>query len=169
MESPRRCFVLPIRDIVVFPGIIAPLFVGRPRSLKAIEMAMLQDKTILVATQKDMQVDDPLPEDLYTTGNLCTILQMVRIPDGTTKVLIEAVERVTVKEYIPGKETLEADILPLEWDEHSSPNLEPLKRSVLEQFEKYVTLHPRIPAEVLITIMNVDDPRQISDLVSSQL
>lgn len=169
MESPRRCFVLPIRDIVVFPGIIAPLFVGRPRSLKAIEMAMLQDKTILVATQKDMQVDDPLPEDLYTTGNLCTILQMVRIPDGTTKVLIEAVERVTVQEYLPGKETLEADILPLEWDEHSSPNLEPLKRSVLEQFEKYVTLHPRIPAEVLITIMNVDDPRQISDLVSSHL
>ncbi len=169
MDSPRRCFVLPIRDIVVFPGIIAPLFVGRPRSLKAIEMAMLQDKTILVATQKDMQVDDPLPEDLYTTGNLCTILQMVRIPDGTTKVLIEAVERVTVKEYFPGKETLEADVLPLEWEEHSSPNLEPLKRSVLEQFEKYVTLHPRIPAEVLITIMNVDDPRQISDLVSSHL
>lgn len=169
MDSPRRCFVLPIRDIVVFPGIIAPLFVGRPRSLKAIEMAMLQDKTILVATQKDMQVDDPLPEDLYTTGNLCTILQMVRIPDGTTKVLIEAVERVTVKDYLPGKETLEADVLPLEWEEHSSPNLEPLKRSVLEQFEKYVTLHPRIPAEVLITIMNVDDPRQISDLVSSHL
>lgn len=169
MDSPRRCFVLPIRDIVVFPGIIAPLFVGRPRSLKAIEMAMLQDKTILVATQKDMQVDDPLPEDLYSTGNLCTILQMVRIPDGTTKVLIEAVERVTVQEYLPGKETLEADVLPLEWDEHSSPNLEPLKRSVLEQFEKYVTLHPRIPAEVLITIMNVDDPRQISDLVSSHL
>ncbi len=169
MDSPRRCFVLPIRDIVVFPGIIAPLFVGRPRSLKAIEMAMLQDKTILVATQKDMQVDDPLPEDLYTTGNLCTILQMVRIPDGTTKVLIEAVERVTVKDYLPGKETLEADVLPLEWEAHSSPNLEPLKRSVLEQFEKYVTLHPRIPAEVLITIMNVDDPRQISDLVSSHL
>ena len=102
MDSPRRCFVLPIRDIVVFPGIIAPLFVGRPRSLKAIEMAMLQDKTILVVTQKDMQVDDPLPEDLYDTGNLCTILQMVRIPDGTTKVLIEAVERVTVQQYLHG-------------------------------------------------------------------
>ena len=169
MDSPRRCFVLPIRDIVVFPGIIAPLFVGRPRSLKAIEMAMLQDKTILVVTQKDMQVDDPLPEDLYDTGNLCTILQMVRIPDGTTKVLIEAVERVTVQQYLHGKETLEAEILSLEWEEHSSPNLEPLKRSVLEQFEKYVTLHPRIPAEVLITIMNVDDPRQISDLVASHL
>lgn len=169
MESPRRCYVLPIRDIVVFPGIIAPLFVGRPRSLKAIEMAMLQDRNILVVAQKDMQIDDPRVEDLYTVGTLCTILQMVRIPDGTTKVLIEGVERVRVESFSRGKEALEADVVPLPWDESVSPNLEALKRSVLEQFDKYVTLHPRIPAEVLVTVMNVDDPRQISDLVSSHL
>ena len=168
-KSPRHCYVLPVRDIVVFPGIIAPLFVGRPRSLKAIEMAMLQDKTILVVAQKDMQVDDPGVDDLYSVGTLCSILQMVRIPDGTTKVLIEGVERVRVASYLPRKEAVEAEVEPLAWEEVSSPNIEALKRSVLEQFEKYVTLHPRIPSEVLITVMNVEDARQISELVGSHL
>jgi len=168
-SGPRRCFVLPVRDIVVFPGIIAPLFVGRPRSLKAIEMAMLQDRNVLVVAQKEMQVDDPRIEDLYSVGTVCSILQMVRIPDGTTKVLIEGVERVQVSSYGKGKEALEAEVVSLPWEDHRSPNLEALKRSVLEQFEKYVTLHPRIPGEVLISVMNVEDPRQISDLVGSHL
>lgn len=168
-SGPRRCFVLPVRDIVIFPGIIAPLFVGRPRSLKAIEMAMLQDRNVLVVAQKEMQVDDPRIEDLYSVGTVCSILQMVRIPDGTTKVLIEGVERVQIESYGKGKETLEAEVVSLPWEEHHSPNLEALKRSVLEQFEKYVTLHPRIPGEVLISVMNVEDPRQISDLVGSHL
>jgi ATP-dependent Lon protease len=100
---------------------------------------------------------------------LCTILQMVRIPDGTTKILIEGVEKVRLESIKRGKESLEADVFPLPWEESQSANLEALKRAVLEQFEKYVTLHPRIPAEVLVTVMNVDDPKQISDLVSSHL
>lgn len=169
MDERRICHVLPIRDIVIFPGIIAPLFVGRPRSLKAIEMAMLQDRNILVVAQKEMQIDDPRVEDLHTVGTLCTILQMVRIPDGTTKVLIEGVERVKIESFTRGKESIEAEFVSLPWEESSSPNLEALKRSVLEQFEKYVTLHPRIPAEVLVSVMNAEDPRQISELVSSHL
>ena len=169
MDERRLCHVLPIRDIVIFPGIIAPLFVGRPRSLKAIEMAMLQDRNILVVAQKEMQIDDPRVEDLHTVGTLCTILQMVRIPDGTTKVLIEGVERVKIESFTRGKESIEAEFVSLPWEESSSPNLEALKRSVLEQFEKYVTLHPRIPAEVLVSVMNAEDPRQISELVSSHL
>ncbi|MDD3917488.1 MAG: LON peptidase substrate-binding domain-containing protein, partial [Synergistaceae bacterium] len=115
-SGPRSCFVLPVRDIVIFPGIIAPLFVGRPRSLKAIEMAMLQDRNVLVVAQKEMQVDDPRVEDLYSVGTVCSILQMVRIPDGTTKVLIEGVERVQVVSYGKGKETLEADVVSLPWE-----------------------------------------------------
>jgi ATP-dependent Lon protease len=165
----QRCFVLPVRDVVVFPGVIAPLFVGRPRSLKAIEMAMLQDRTIFVVAQKDMQVDDPGEDDLYAVGTICSLLQMVRIPDGTTKVLIEGVSRGRVEAYHRGKETLEADIVPLSSPEGISASLEPLKRSVLEQFEKYVTLHPRIPNEVLISVLNVDDPKQLADLVASHL
>lgn len=169
MEERRRSYVLPIRDIVVFPGIIVPLFVGRPRSLKAIEMAMLEDRSITVVAQREMDTDDPVVDDLHSVGVLCTILQMVRIPDGTTKILIEGVEKVRLESIKRGKESLEADVFPLPWEESQSANLEALKRAVLEQFEKYVTLHPRIPAEVLVTVMNVDDPKQISDLVSSHL
>ena len=169
MEERRRSYVLPIRDIVVFPGIIVPLFVGRPRSLKAIEMAMLEDRSITVVAQREMDTDDPGVDDLHSVGVLCTILQMVRIPDGTTKILIEGVEKVRLESIKRGKESLEADVFPLPWEESQSSNLEALKRAVLEQFEKYVTLHPRIPAEVLVTVMNVDDPKQISDLVSSHL
>lgn len=169
MDPTRRKYVLPVRDMVVFPGIIAPLFVGRPRSLKAIEMAMLQDRRIFVVAQREMQVDDPSEADLHPVGTLCTILQMVRIPDGTTKVLIEGTERGTGRAYSKDHETLQAEFEPLLWDEKGHPNLEALKRTVIEQFEKYVTLHPRIPSEVLITVMNVEDPRQIFNLVSSHL
>lgn len=169
MEPTRRRYVLPVRDMVVFPGIIAPLFVGRPRSLKAIEMAMLQDRTIFVVAQKEMRVDDPAVDDLHSVGTLCTILQMVRIPDGTTKVLIEGTERGRAGQYGKEQETFQIEFEPVLWEEKGTPNLEPLRRSVLEQFEKYVTLHPRIPSEVLITVMNVDDPRQIYNLVSSHL
>lgn len=169
MENSRRCYVLPIRDVVVFPGIIFPLFVGRPRSLKAIEMAMLEDKTVLVVAQNDMEIEDPGIDQLFKVGTLCNILQMVRIPDGTTKVLIEGVERVRVENYIRGKETTTADVEPLPWKDKASQGVEALKRAVLEQFEKYVTLHPRIPAEVLVTILTVEDPGRISDLVGSHL
>ena len=168
-QTNQRCFVLPVRDVVVFPGVIAPLFVGRPRSLKAIEMAMLQDRTVFVVAQKDMQVDDPKEEDLYSVGTICSLLQMVRIPDGTTKVLIEGISRGRVEMYQRGKETLEADIVPVTLPEGATSSLEPLRRSVLEQFEKYVTLHPRIPNEVLISVLNVEDSRQLADLVASHL
>ncbi len=165
----KQSCVLPVRDIVLFPGIITPLFVGRPRSLKAIELAMLQDRTIVVVAQKDMQVEDPNPDELFEVGTLCNILQMVRIPDGTTKVLIEAVEKVKIVQFIKGKEVLEADIQTIHWDKPLSEQSEALRRSVLEQFEKYVTLHPKIPSEVLISAMNIDDAAQLADLVASHL
>lgn len=165
----KQACVLPVRDIVLFPGIITPLFVGRPRSLKAIELAMLQDRTIVVVAQKDMQVEDPDPDELFEVGTLCNILQMVRIPDGTTKVLIEGVEKVKIVQFIKGKEVLEADIETIRWDKPLSEQSEALRRSVLEQFEKYVTLHPKIPSEVLISAMNIDDAAQLADLVASHL
>lgn len=165
----QHYYVLPVRDMVLFPGIIAPLFVGRPRSLKAIEHAMLQDRKILVVAQKDVETEDPEASDLYKVGTVCNILQMVRIPDGTTKVLIEGVERVNIERLIKGKEVLEADVASIPKDSSGTENTEALKRSVLEQFEKYVTLHPRIPNEVLVSAMNLDDPGQIADLVASHI
>lgn len=169
IDNRRQSHVLPVRDLVLFPGIITPLFVGRPRSLKAIEMAMLQDRTIVVVAQKDMQIEDPDPADLFTVGTLCNILQMVRIPDGTTKVLIEGVEKVNIVHFHKGKEVIEAEIESVRWDKSLSEKSEALKRSVLEQFEKYVTLHPKIPSEVLVSAMNIDDPAQLADLVASHL
>ncbi|MBN1334244.1 MAG: endopeptidase La [Synergistales bacterium] len=165
----KHYHVLPVRDMVIFPGIIAPLFVGRPRSLKAIELSMLQDRVILVVAQKDMQLEDPDTADLFNVGTLCNILQMVRIPDGTTKVLIEGLERVRIEQFIKGKEILEADAISIQREVFITENLEALKRSVLELFEKYVTLHPKIPSEVLISAMNIDDPAQLADLVASHL
>lgn len=165
----QHYYVLPVRDMVLFPGIIAPLFVGRPRSLKAIEHAMLQERKILVVAQKDVETEDPEASDLYKVGTVCNILQMVRIPDGTTKVLIEGVERVNIESLIKGKEVLEADVASIPKDSSGTENTEALKRSVLEQFEKYVTLHPRIPNEVLVSAMNLDDPGQIADLVASHI
>lgn len=169
LENTKHSYVLPVRDLVLFPGIITPLFVGRPRSLKAIELAMLQDRTIVVVAQKDMQVEDPNPEDIFEVGTLCNILQMVRIPDGTTKVLIEGVEKVRVLQFIKGKEVLEAETSSVKWEHPLSEKSEALRRSVLEQFEKYVTLHPKIPSEVLVSAMNIDDAAQLADLVASHL
>lgn len=169
IDNRRQSHVLPVRDLVLFPGIITPLFVGRPRSLKAIEMAMLQDRTIVVVAQKDMQIEDPDPSDLFKVGTLCNILQMVRIPDGTTKVLIEGVEKVNILQFHKGKEVIEAEVESVRWDEPLSEKSEALKRSVLEQFEKYVTLHPKIPSEVLVSAMNIDDAAQLADLVASHL
>ena len=168
-ESTRQYHVLPVRDLVLFPGIITPLFVGRPRSLKAIELAMLQDKTVVIVAQKDMQTEDPEPEDLFEVGTLCNILQMIRIPDGTTKVLIEGIDKVRILRFTKGTEVLEADVVPVKWEKNFSEKSEALKRSVLEQFEKYVTLHPKIPSEVLVSAVNIEDPGQLADLVASHL
>jgi len=162
-------YVLPVRDMVIFPGIIAPLFVGRPRSLKAIEHAMLQERKILLVAQKEVETEDPEASDLYTVGTVCNILQMVRIPDGTTKVLIEGMERVNIEEIRKGKEVLEADVIPIPKVQVESENIEALKRSVLEQFERYVTLHPRIPNEVLVSALNMEDAGQIADIIASHI
>jgi len=165
----QHYYVLPVRDMVIFPGIIAPLFVGRPRSLKAIEHAMLQERKILLVAQKEVETEDPEASDLYTVGTVCNILQMVRIPDGTTKVLIEGMERVNIEEIRKGKEVLEADVIPIPKVQVESENIEALKRSVLEQFERYVTLHPRIPNEVLVSALNMEDAGQIADIIASHI
>lgn len=168
-DSLRRIPVLPVRDLVLFPGIIAPLFVGRPRSLKALEEAMLRDKNILVVAQKEMYVDDPSAEDLYHVGTLCHVLQMVRVPDGTTKALVEGIARVGVDRYSLERDYFEAEISRIETSVIQTDRIEALRRSVLEQFEHYVTLHPKIPSEVVMSVMSVEDPGQMADLISSHL
>lgn len=161
--------VLPIRDVVIFPGVIAPLFVGRPRLLRSVEEASVSDKNLLVVAQRDIGTEDPKPEDLYSIGTLCQVIQMVRIPDGSTKVLIEGSSRALVQEFLPGSDFLAADILPIEFDGDLSPKAEPLRRTVLEQFERYVNLHPKLPIEIAFSLSSVEDPFLFADIVSSHI
>ncbi len=169
-EGPMsRVPVLPVRDIVLFPGIIVPLFVGRPRSLKALEDAMLKERKVLVLAQREMQMDDPTEEDLFRVGTLCHVLQMVRVPDGTTKALVEGTDRVLVGSFSMEKDYFEAFLTPLEGSFGDLEKVEALRRSVLEHFERYVALHPKIPNEVAMSVLSVENPGQFADLVASHL
>jgi len=161
--------VLPVRDVVIFPGVIAPLFVGRPRSLKSVEEASLNDKSILVVAQKDPLLEDPGPDDLYPMGTLCRVIQMIRLPDGSTKVLIEGNVRALVQEYAHVDDYLAADVIPVGYDGDPSAATEPLRRAVLEQFEKYVNLHPKLPVEIAFSLVSVEDPFLFADIVSSHV
>ena len=154
-ETPEEgiCPVLPVRDMVLFPGIIIPLFVGRPRSIRAMESALLQDKKVFVAAQTDNGTEDPEIGDLYKVGTLCNVLQVVRVPDGTTKVLVEGIARMRVREYRLDKDILTAHVVPMPWIQAESANLEPWRRRVLGSFECYNTLQPRIPNEVMTSIL----------------
>lgn len=168
-DNSRIYPILPIRDAVLFPGIITPLFVGRPRSMKAIENALLHDKKIFVITQKKMGMEDPDTGDLYDTGTLCSILQMARIPDGTTKVLVEGLARMKIAVYTTSGDVLEARLLPMPWRNPNTPNMEALKRRVLDGFERYNMLQPRIPGEVMSSILSIEDVGQIVNLIGSHI
>ncbi|MDR1580202.1 MAG: endopeptidase La [Synergistaceae bacterium] len=161
--------VLPVRDIVIFPGVIAPLFVGRPRSLKGVEEASISDKNLLVVAQKDSVSEDPGPDELYFMGTMCHVIQMVRLPDGSTKVLIEGHARARVNEYINAGEYLAADAVAVNFDGKPSPRAEPLRRAVLEQFERYVNLHPKLPIEIAFSLSSVEDPFLFADIIASHI
>ncbi|NLL36098.1 MAG: endopeptidase La [Fretibacterium sp.] len=167
--------VLPVRDVVLFPGVIAPLFVGRPRSLRALEYALLHDRELFVVAQRDSAPDEPEVEDLYEVGTLCNVLQMVRIPDGTTKVLVEGMARMRVLEYVradgrrEGEEALMASLESMPWLNSDSKDLEPWRRRVLEAFERYNTLQPRIPNEVMGSILELNDLEQLINLVGAHI
>jgi ATP-dependent Lon protease len=161
--------VLPARDVVIFPGVIAPLFVGRPRSLKSIEEASLSDKNLLIVAQRDNSAEDPSPSELYNVGTLCQVIQMVRIPDGSTKVLIEGSSRAIVQSYYPAGDYLSAEIIQADYDGELSSGAEPLRRVVLEQFERYVNLHPKLPIEIAFSLSSVEDCFLFADIVASHI
>ena len=164
-----RLPILPVRDVVIFPGAIVSLFVGRPRSLKAIEVATLQDKKLFIVTQRDMHVDEPTAEDLYGMGVCCAVLQAVRLPDGTTKVLVEGLERAKVLEFAIGRELIEAWVEVLPSERIEGPHIEALRRNVMEQFERYAALNPKLPAGTLMSVADVEDAGAFADLVASHL
>jgi len=161
--------VLPLRDIVVFPHMIVPLFVGREKSIKALEKAMGTGKNILLAAQKDAKIDDPLPEDINSIGTLSSILQMLRLPDGTVKVLVEGQGRIRIREYIQTDDYFCATFEDLEIPTPLAPKLEAMMRSVVERFERYSKLNKKIPQEILATVATINDPGKFADTVIAQL
>ncbi len=161
--------VLPLRDIVVFPHMIVPLFVGREKSVKALEHVMQDNKEILLITQKLPSEDEPNGEDLYKVGTIGNILQLLKLPDGTVKVLVEGGARVEVAEYIEKGDYIEAKANLVKKPEIVDDELEALSRAVISQFEQYVKLNKKIPPEVIVSINQIDDIVKMADTIASHL
>ena len=161
--------VLPLRDIVVFPHMIVPLFVGREKSVKALEHVMQEDKQILLVTQKSPAQDDPGPDDLYEVGTVGTILQLLKLPDGTVKVLVEGSKRVRAKKYSDRRDYLEAYVEIIPDASARSEDLEALGRAAISQFEQYIKLNKKIPPEVIVSINQIDEPSKLADTIAAHL
>ena len=161
--------VLPLRDIVVFPHMIVPLFVGREKSVRALEDVMKDDKQILLATQKTAADDDPSPDDIYTVGTIATVLQLLKLPDGTVKVLVEGIQRARITEFTDNPDFFEASADRMVDEESDEPEKEALSRAVVGQFEQYIKLNKKIPPEVLVSVNQIEDPAKLTDTIASHL
>jgi ATP-dependent Lon protease len=162
--------VLPVRDVVVYPHMVQPLFVGREKSILALDQAMKADpRRIVVLSQRQPDIDDPKPDDLYRFGTIATVLQLVKLPDGTVKVLVEGVERASVDElhggdYYTAKVTSQADV-----EQYDEKEMDVLTRSVISQFEQYVKLNKKVPPEMLTALAGIEQPGRLADSVAAQM
>jgi ATP-dependent Lon protease len=161
--------VLPLRDIVVFPGMIVPLFVGREKSVKALEEVMKDDKQILLIAQKNATQDDPGPDDIYNIGTLGTVLQLLKLPDDTVKVLVEGGKRVRIAGYTDKVEFFEARAVEMEEQSGDPAELQAAARTVVSEFENYVKLNKKVPPEVVVSINKIEEPAKLADTISAHL
>ena len=161
--------VLPLRDIVVFPHMIVPLFVGREKSVRALEDVMADDKQILLVTQKNAAQDDPTPGDIYMMGTVATVLQLLKLPDGTVKVLVEGNQRARIDSFVDHADFFQANAVLIEDDVESQQELEALSRAVVGEFEQYIKLNKKVPPEVLISVNQIEDPGKLADTVAQHL
>src|SRR5690242_18421785 len=161
--------LLPLRDVVVFPHMVIPLFVGRPKSIKALEAAMEEGKNVVLVAQKSAAKDEPNPEDLYDVGTVSTILQMLKLPDGTVKVLVEGVQRARIERVLTDKANFEAEIELIASEEPDSNEVEAMRRTLLAQFDQYVKLNKKIPPEVLTSLAGIDGAGRLSDTIAAHL
>ncbi|HSI47337.1 MAG TPA: endopeptidase La [Ideonella sp.] len=168
-SEPITLPLLPLRDVVVFPHMVIPLFVGRPKSIKALEAAMEAGRQIMLVAQKAAGKDEPRAEDLFDVGCISSILQMLKLPDGTVKVLVEGVQRANTREVTDGEEHFSAEVMPIEPAGEASPEVEALRRAVTQQFDQYVKLNKKIPPEILTSIAGIDDPGRLADTIAAHL
>src|ERR1043166_1421137 len=167
--APEFFPVLPLRDIVVFPYMIVPLFVGREKSIAALEEVMRSDKQILLVAQKNASDDEPTTDGIYAMGTLASVLQLLKLPDGTVKVLVEGTRRAAIKRYTENESYFEAEIERVEETLGAEDEIEALSRSVVSQFESYVKLNKKISPEVLGTASQIEDYSKLSDTIASHL
>jgi len=175
--SPIELPMLPLRDVVVFPHMVIPLFVGRPKSIKALEVAMETDRRIMLVAQKTAAKDEPLVTDMFGVGCVSTILQMLKLPDGTVKVLVEGHQRATVEKIDDADSHFTAmvtpvaseEVLGVEDEKDKGSEVEALRRAVMQQFDQYVKLNKKIPAEILTSIASIDDAGRLADTIAAHL
>ncbi|NOR37134.1 MAG: endopeptidase La, partial [Woeseiaceae bacterium] len=161
--------VLPLRDVVVYPHMVIPLFVGRDKSIVALDKAMLAGKRILLVAQKAADNDDPQPSDLYEVGTLATILQLLKLPDGTVKVLVEGSERALVDRYNVGDHFSAEISMLVEDDRHDEREIDVLVRAIIAQFEQYVKMNKKVPPEILTSLSGIDEPGRLADTVAAHM
>ncbi|CAN7494312.1 endopeptidase La [Pseudorhodoferax sp. LjRoot39] len=163
--------LLPLRDVVVFPHMVIPLFVGRPKSIKALEAAMEAERRIMLVAQKAAAKDEPLVTDMFDVGCVSTILQMLKLPDGTVKVLVEGQQRARVNHIEDGESHFNASVTPIALPDASQKNteVEALRRAVMQQFDQYVKLNKKIPPEILTSISSIDDAGRLADTIAAHL
>ncbi len=169
-SEPIQLPLLPLRDVVVFPHMVIPLFVGRPKSIKALEAAMETGKSVLLVAQKAAAKDEPAVTDMFEVGCVSTILQMLKLPDGTVKVLVEGQQRAKVDGIEDGESHFTAHVTPIEvLPAESGSEVEALRRAVMQQFDQYVKLNKKIPPEILTSISSIDDPGRLADTIAAHL
>ena len=172
-SAPIDLPLLPLRDVVVFPHMVIPLFVGRPKSIKALESAMEAERRIMLVAQKTAAKDEPSVEDMFEVGCIATILQLLKLPDGTVKVLVEGQQRAKVNKIEEGEQHFSANVTPVEWAAvvagDKGSEIEALRRAVMQQFDHYVKLNKKIPPEILTSISSIDDAGRLADTIAAHL
>ncbi|WP_294637671.1 endopeptidase La [uncultured Aquabacterium sp.] len=168
-SDPITLPLLPLRDVVVFPHMVIPLFVGRPKSIKALEAAMEAGRQIMLVAQKAAGKDEPKAEDMFDIGCVSSILQMLKLPDGTVKVLVEGVQRANTTSISDEGEFFTAEVVPVQPETTVTPEIEALRRAVTQQFDQYVKLNKKIPPEILTSISGIDDAGRLADTIAAHL
>jgi len=161
--------LLPLRDVVVFPHMVIPLFVGRPKSIKALETAMEAGKSIVLVAQKSAAKDEPSPEDLYDVGSIANILQMLKLPDGTVKVLVEGSQRARIHSIEDVKTHFTVQVTPIASEPDTDSETEAMRRTMIQQFDQYVKLNKKIPPEILTSLAGIDEAGRLADTIAAHL
>ncbi len=168
-SEPIKLPLLPLRDVVVFPHMVIPLFVGRPRSIKALETAMESGKNIMLVAQKSAAKDEPSADDVYELGCVASILQMLKLPDGTVKVLVEGAQRARITEIEDDGSHFTCELVPVEPDLGQGSETEALRRTIVSQFDQYVKLNKKIPPEILTSLAGIDEAGRLADTIAAHL